>query len=203
MKYIITILVTVSSLSFAESGVDCASIRDKGARLACFDRLFPIEPETTKPQSASPAPELPTTQAAEPEARNQIPVAADRTETSNSQTAATAPPVSSQATTATPAITAPPPEEKKESFTRKLITKTKRMFDRDTTQQFSATIEQVVNKDRKKMVFLLDNDQIWLQSSPRNLPIRQGDTVTIKSGFIGGYILRNDKGTSTRVERIR
>jgi hypothetical protein len=76
------------------------------------------------------------------------------------------------------------------------------MFDRESIE-ITATIKEVIDKDRKKMVFLLDNDQIWLQTSPRNLPIRQNDKVTIKSGFIGGYILRNEKGTSTRVERIR
>jgi hypothetical protein len=76
------------------------------------------------------------------------------------------------------------------------------MFDRETVE-VTATIKEVIDRDRKKMVFLLDNDQIWLQASPRNLPIRQNDRVTIKSGFIGGYILRNEKGTSTRVERIR
>jgi len=103
--------------------------------------------------------------------------------------------------TETPAV-AKADKEKETSFTKNLLRKTKRMFDRESIK-ITATIKEVIDKDRKKMVFLLDNDQIWLQTSPRNLPIRQNDKVTIKSGFIGGYILRNGKGTSTRVERIR
>ena len=51
-------------------------------------------------------------------------------------------------------------------------------------------------------VFKLENGQIWMQSSPRDLPFKEGDRVTIKSGTIGGYILRSESGTSTRVQRI-
>lgn len=69
------------------------------------------------------------------------------------------------------------------------------------------TVESVVtaikDEPQKKMVFSLENGQIWLQNSPQNLPIQSGDKVTIKSASIGGYLLRNESGTSTRVRRIK
>ena len=67
----------------------------------------------------------------------------------------------------------------------------------------TTTIAAIRSRDQQKMVFRLANDQIWMQSSPRNLPFNVGDEVTIKSGTIGGYIMRNKGGTSTRVERIK
>ena len=69
------------------------------------------------------------------------------------------------------------------------------------------TVESVVvaikDEPQKKMVFRLENGQIWLQNSPQNLPIKSGDKVTIKSASIGGYLLRSESGTSTRVRRIK
>ena len=200
--FMITILLTLSSVSYAASGTDCASIKDQKARLACFDRRFPVEP-TEPSQPTAPSTGNPQTAETAPaegiKAGPAAPVAAKPP--TDSRTVVAAPASSKQTVVENPDINAPENKEK-DSFTRNLIRKTKKMFDRDTVQ-FSAAIKQVINKDRKKMVYLLDNDQIWLQSSPRNLPIHEGDTVTIKSGFMGGYILRNDKGTSTRVERIR
>ena len=62
----------------------------------------------------------------------------------------------------------------------------------------------ILNKDQqKKIVFLLSNEEIWLQDSPRDLPIYRGDEVNIKKATLGGYIMRNESGTSTRVSRIK
>lgn len=83
------------------------------------------------------------------------------------------------------------PEEKKKNW-----------FGSRDKEIITATITEVLDRDRQKMVFRLSNKQIWLQSSPRSLPIHPGDEITIKSGIIGGYILRTSSGTSTRVRRI-
>ncbi|NKB99043.1 MAG: hypothetical protein GKR90_11210 [Pseudomonadales bacterium] len=56
--------------------------------------------------------------------------------------------------------------------------------------------------DQQRMVFRLANGQVWMQNSPRELPFRTGQDVRIKSGKLGGYIMRNTTGTSTRVRRI-
>ena len=77
------------------------------------------------------------------------------------------------------------------------------MLDFKEEVNFTTTIEAIRSRDQQKMVFRLANGQIWGQSSPRNLPFKVGDEVTVKSGTIGGYIMRNDGGTSTRVERLK
>lgn len=78
-----------------------------------------------------------------------------------------------------------------------------RLFGSDPTVNLTSTIKAVRRQDKQKMVFLLENDEIRIQSSPRPLPIRKGDSVTIKNGSVGGYILRTEGGTSTRVSRIK
>jgi hypothetical protein len=77
-----------------------------------------------------------------------------------------------------------------------------KIFGKRNADTIEGTISAIRIRDRQKMVFQLDNGQIWMQDSPRNLPIRKGDRVTIRSGFIGGFVLRNSSGTSTRVRRI-
>jgi hypothetical protein len=201
MRYLPIILFLLTSPAFADNGPDCSSIKDRNDRLACFDRLFPIAPETPKQQAPSTDGPQPT-QTAAPATPAQLPATPEKPPISSSEgVPVTAQSPNAPAITETPAV-AKTDKTKKLSFTKNILRKTKRMFDRETVE-VTATIKEVIDRDRKKMVFLLDNDQIWLQASPRNLPIRQNDRVTIKSGFIGGYILRNEKGTSTRVERIR
>jgi hypothetical protein len=68
---------------------------------------------------------------------------------------------------------------------------------------FTSTIEAIKAESQKKMVFRLANGQIWLQSTPRELPFSEGDVITVKSGKLGGFVLRNEQGTSTRVTRIK
>jgi hypothetical protein len=73
----------------------------------------------------------------------------------------------------------------------------------DELVNVTTTISAILAGDKQKMVFELDNGQIWLQSSPRNLPFKEGDVVTVKNALLGGYFLRSEKGVSTRVNRIR
>ena len=67
----------------------------------------------------------------------------------------------------------------------------------------TSTIAAIRAGEKQKMVFRLENAQIWIQATPRPLPFREGDTVTIKNAFFGGYFMRSEKGTSTRVQRIQ
>jgi hypothetical protein len=77
------------------------------------------------------------------------------------------------------------------------------IFDWPEKVSISSTIAAVRRENQKKMVFRLDNDQIWLQTSPRELPIRKGQKVTIKNATVGGFLLRTENGTTTRVQRIK
>ena len=73
----------------------------------------------------------------------------------------------------------------------------------DEKVSLSSTIRAIRAGEKQKMVFLLDNEQIWMQSSPRSLPFEAGDRITIKNALLGGYYLHSERGTSTRVQRIQ
>ncbi len=73
----------------------------------------------------------------------------------------------------------------------------------DEKVNLSSTITGILAAEKQKMVFQLENDQIWIQSTPRSLPFEEGDAVTIKNANFGGYFLRSESGLSTRVQRIQ
>ena len=77
------------------------------------------------------------------------------------------------------------------------------MFSKKPKVKISSRLKSVRDMDKQKMIFLLENDQIWMQDSPRSLPFSKGQEVSIKSGTIGGYLLSNEEGVSTRVRRIK
>lgn len=79
----------------------------------------------------------------------------------------------------------------------------RRLFDWPPRVREQSTIKAIRRRDGQNSAFLLENDQIWLQDSERPLPFRVGDEVTIQSGTFGGYFLTSDRGTKTRVRRIR
>lgn len=76
------------------------------------------------------------------------------------------------------------------------------LLDWKETQSFESEIAAIRSGGQQRMVFRLDNGQIWMQTSPRELPFSVGNKVVIKSGRIGGFIMRSESGTSTRVKRI-
>ena len=67
----------------------------------------------------------------------------------------------------------------------------------------TSTITGILAADKQKMVFQLENDQIWIQSTPRTLRFEEGDVVTIRNANFGGYFMRAESGVSTRVQRIQ
>lgn len=77
------------------------------------------------------------------------------------------------------------------------------MLSKKAKLNISSRLKSVRDSEKQKMVFLLENDQIWIQDSPRSLPFTEGQDVTIKSGTIGGYSMSNAEGVSTRVRRIK
>ena len=75
--------------------------------------------------------------------------------------------------------------------------------DPDAIDSFNAKVVKLTKRSRGELVFELDNDQVWLQTTPRFLSIKEGDSVTVKRSRMGSYALRTDKGAATRVKRIR
>ena len=76
------------------------------------------------------------------------------------------------------------------------------LFDWKSQPEFETEIVAIRSGSKQRMIFRLANGQIWMQSTPRTLPFKSGDKVTIKSGRIGGYIMRSASGTSSRVKLI-
>ena len=168
------LLAGCSSPGTRDAAIDCADLESDAERLACFDRNFPgTEPGAEPGDVAQPRPP-----AREPEAAPSDPP----------QSAETPAPTSVEPT---PTAGAPEPMPRDTSLLG------------DPKIDLTATIRHVRRGDKQRMVFLLDNEQIWMQSTPRSLPFKEGDEVTIKNAFFGGYFMRSDKGTGTRVKRIR
>ncbi len=167
----------VALLMFCSSGYsaeDCSQIENTQDRLTCFDEKFP----RAESISITVEPKTNTEMIPEPESvaitTTMVPETEQKTE----------------------------PDLINETAVEPAKTSFWDLFKKRDTE-FTATVEDILNNDQQKMVFLLSNRQIWLQNTPRNLPIREGDEVTIKNGTVGGYMRRNSAGTSTRVSRIQ
>jgi len=77
--------------------------------------------------------------------------------------------------------------------------KKRSLFSFPEQEVIESKITKMSNRNQQRMAFKLESGEIWVQSSPRNLPFKVGDHITIKSGRLGGFILRNQSGTTTRV----
>jgi len=181
MKYLPFLLLFFSFSVFGETAQECAKLVRTDDRLACFDKLFPsktdkmIESETVQQKQPS------------ADTRNVI----DRSTREVTKTA--------QDELTRPDKNKIDSEDEQNSRGFSLS----KIFNRDPGGDFQSRIKELKAGNSQKMVFLLENSQIWLQDSPRTLPFRVGDTVKIKKGLLGGYTMRSKSGTSTRVQRIR
>lgn len=176
----------LASTSVTAQETNCAQIQNARERLACYDRQFPRQaPGTTTAPAATPAPKPAPKLAEEP-----LPSTAPSTTPPAPQPEVATP----AAPAAAPAATLAPASEEPEKGG---------LFDWYEQADFTATIAGVRREDKQKMVFRLDNGQIWLQTSPRDLPIRKGDVVQIQTGSVGGFLLRTESGVTTRVRRIK
>jgi hypothetical protein len=189
---------------------DCSRIADADERLACFDELFSTEPAEAVEEIRSETIEAPATVVESAE----DPVSRGGT---SAETSGTADAPAGQADGVEPAAVvggaAVLSSEDPEAAAADTAGAETAVVEPDEPAQgglfndpkvnLTTAIEAIRRGDKQKMVFRLENDQIWIQTSPRPLPFREGDTVTIKNGFFGGYFMRNERGTSTRVSRIK
>ncbi len=69
------------------------------------------------------------------------------------------------------------------------------------------TIAKIKKKANGKIVFYLENGQVWAQTNPKNIKIPrkiEGLKAEIKKAAMGTYFLRiNGKGSAIRVQRTR
>lgn len=204
MKYVLLLLLSIGFLlshihsAAAAVGNDalekqetdeenCALVENARERLACYDRTFPRGTPAPLPAARTEVTAPPPTLSSE--SANSVDQSQSATDTTDTTSAVddTAGLRARRGTLAAPANDQ----------------RSKGMFAWADDLDFTAKVDAVRDKGQQRMVFLLDNEQLWMQSSPRFVPIKKGDTVRVKSGKIGGYIMRNQNDVSTRVHRIK
>ncbi len=177
-------VLSFSMAAHAEESEVCADIESAIERLDCYDRQHRAR-QARVDQSGPPAPEARTEAAARPARAT---YQSRRVEPEATQTA----PVTVSAPAKERASVPAPAKDEKRGLFSWLGDKT----------EISSELTVVRRGEQQRMVFRLANGQIWMQNTPRELPFSVGDQVTIKSGTIGGFIMRSERGTSTRVRQL-
>jgi hypothetical protein len=58
------------------------------------------------------------------------------------------------------------------------------------TAKIIAKVVAVSRRPQGGIVLTLDNDQVWAEQDPGGyFPLKVGDSVTVKPGLLGGYLL--------------
>ena len=78
----------------------------------------------------------------------------------------------------------------------------RRLFSNRDTSTLSATLTKLVKRHRSTPRLHLDNDQIWTPTKDRAMSASTGDSVKIKTGTIGGYLMSINEGPWFRVKRV-
>ncbi len=167
----------------------CRDLADAAARLACFDReaaaLGPSRKAAGEAQAAAAAPAAAPLIAATPGAA--APVAA-----------ASAPAAAHPAPALDPQQQFGLPER---AVAAKEIAAGTRAADASTIE---AHIVRLAREADGRMVFTLDNDQVWRQLiAEGELLAKPGDAVTISRGWLGSYWLQLKSKRGCKVTRLR
>jgi hypothetical protein len=179
---------------------DCTGLTDRAERLACFDLKYPANPNSTKTDELSVTTPNRSIHDPLPAAKVSAPVV----EVPSPVVEPTSPVVeagSPAANTIPKQVTVSEASAKKPTEPS-LTTKVLGFFDKVDKHEIYATISGLENKRKQRIVFRLDNNQTWIQNSARDLFIKKGDRVTIKTASGGGHILRSEHGISTRVRLV-
>jgi hypothetical protein len=183
---------------------ECASVADRDARLACFDRE--VGSWLASRRAAEPAPRAAAARAprpdAPPAAASSTAVTAAREAAANEAKTALNPSATARAASVQPAKRAP---DAANFGAEQLRTQNRRSDDEEATMQ--ARIAGFRDAGGGVYVILLDNDQAWRhEDAHRASFLRVGDPVVIRRGSLGSYWLhRESDGTRNgiRVTRIR
>lgn len=71
-------------------------------------------------------------------------------------------------------------------------------------ESITATIVKVTRNASDRMVFTLDNGQVWLQTETQpRLRAKPGDTIKIRRALMGSYLLVTARSGATRARRIQ
>jgi hypothetical protein len=68
----------------------------------------------------------------------------------------------------------------------------------------SAVISSLIRQHDGKFVVTLDNAQVWSQTELNSqADVEAGDTITVRRGALGSYLLVTKAGIGTRVKRVK
>lgn len=71
-------------------------------------------------------------------------------------------------------------------------------------QEVRATIAALRQNAEGRMVFTLDNGQVWLQRDSASVRLKAGDVVTVKPGALGTYnLIGGGPGLIIKVRRVK
>ena len=79
----------------------------------------------------------------------------------------------------------------------------KSLFDWEGSEALITKIKSIRGQENQRMVFLLENNQIWIQIEPRQQPFKEDELVSIKASYMGGFKMESRSGLSTMVRRIQ
>jgi hypothetical protein len=180
----------------------CAGITRDSERLACFDREIAAlsheaAPHTAVAATAGAAPTTPAAALPSPDSVGAAAPAATAVVPSAGDLGAGA--------GAAGATGAPLTPEQKLGLSPEGIRKleAKQAIKSAAVKGLTAHITSVSRNAAGRMVFTLDNGQIWRQAETRSsFEAAPGDVATISSGALGSFWLATSKHNWTRVERI-
>ncbi|MGA2189925.1 MAG: hypothetical protein ABSH33_15440 [Steroidobacteraceae bacterium] len=188
--------------------VACREIADATVRLACFDReaaaAARAAPPATPAAAAPPAPSATTAPTAPAAPPAPTATAASIAPAAPPAPTATAAPIAPAAPTPHPA----PALDAQQQFglpERAVAAKEVAAGTRATdAAKIEAHIAQLAKAPNGRVVFTLDNAQIWRQiSAEGELLAKQGDAVTISRGLLGSYWLQIKSGRGCKVTRLQ
>ncbi len=186
----------------------CRDLTDPTARLACFDREAAAL--SSAPRASGAAAPLAATPARAPFAAGTV-VAAPAVAAPVAAPAGPVPSVSAAVATAAPAPPAAAPAAPVLSPQQQFGLPERKVVEKEVAagtraadaSKIEAHIVRVAAAADGRLLFTLDNDQVWRQlASEGELLAKPGDTVTISRGWLGSYMLQLKSGRGCKVTRL-
>jgi hypothetical protein len=166
----------------------CRDVTDAAARLACFDReVAALAPSLSADGSAPPASTPPASAAP------------------TSAASASAAPASTTTAAKAPAHPVLDPQQQfglpERAVAAQEIAAGRRAAE---ATKVEAHVARVAPAADGRVVFTLDNDQVWRQlAAEGDLLAKEGDAVTVSRGLLGSYWLQLKSGRGCKVTRLR
>ncbi|HTV78235.1 MAG TPA: hypothetical protein VMF03_08255 [Steroidobacteraceae bacterium] len=160
----------------------CSRIGDAGARLACFDQEIQKRHAATDAARVAPTPAPAAAPAPAPAARTQAPA------------------------TPSPAAASRPPADDTIGLDGKQLSRKRREegIAPAAPTLIVAGLRQLDSRPGHQYYFELDNGQVWeTVDNQGQLLLGAHETVSIRSGILGSFLLKTEAGNSIRVHRIR